>query len=162
ILGSGMAEIAIQTDKGERKLLFSGDIGRMRDSEATSPGRVVRVGPESVADEASSVLVMESTYGNREHPKTDARPELAKVISDTVKRGGSVVIPAFAVERTQKLLFVLKELMEEGKIPRVPVHTDSPMAIKAIDIFLKHTEEYSPETKALITKYGSPLKWPNF
>jgi metallo-beta-lactamase family protein len=108
------------------------------------------------------VLVMESTYGNREHPKTDARPELAKIVTDTVKRGGTVVIPAFAVERTQKLLFILKELMEEGKIPHVPVHTDSPMAIKAIDIFMKHTEEYSPETKAMIAKYGSPLHWPGF
>jgi metallo-beta-lactamase family protein len=162
ILGSGMAELKIQTVKGERKLLFSGDIGRMRDSEATTPGKVVRTGPESVADQASSVLVMESTYGNREHPKTDARPELAKIITDTVKRGGTVVIPAFAVERTQKLLFILKELMEEGKIPHVPVHTDSPMAIKAIDIFMKHTEEYSPETKQLISKYGSPLHWPGF
>jgi metallo-beta-lactamase family protein len=162
ILGSGMAELTIQTDKGERKLLFSGDIGRMRNSEATTPGKVVRVGPEGVADEASAVLVMESTYGNREHPKTDARPELAKAISDTVGRGGTVVIPAFAIERTQKLLFVLKELMEAGSIPRVPVHTDSPMAIKAMDIFLKHTEEYSPETKALIGKWGSPMKWPGF
>ena len=162
ILGSGMAELTIQTDKGERKLLFSGDIGRMRNSEATTPGKVVRVGPEGVDDQASAVLVMESTYGNREHPKTDARPELAKAITDTVNRGGTVVIPAFAIERTQKLLFVLKELMESGQIPRVPVHTDSPMAIKAMDIFLKHTEEYSPETKALIGKWGSPMTWPNF
>ncbi len=163
ILGSGMAEITIQLDSGApRKLLFSGDIGRMRDSEATTPGKVVRTGPEAVADQASSVLVMESTYGNRQHPKEDARPELAKIISDTVKRGGTVVIPAFAVERTQKLLFILKQLMEDGQIPHVPVHTDSPMAIKAIDIFLKHTEEYSPETKELIAKYGSPLKWPGF
>jgi len=162
ILGSGMAELKIQIEKGERKLLFSGDIGRMRNSEATTPGKVVRTGPESVADQASSVLVMESTYGNREHPKTDALPELAKIINDTVQRGGTVVVPAFAVERTQKLLFILKELMEQGKIPRIPIHTDSPMAIKAIDIFLKHTEEYSPETKQLIGKYGSPLQWPGF
>jgi metallo-beta-lactamase family protein len=168
-----MAEITLQLDaadnsatagsaNGTRKLLFSGDIGRMRDSEETSPGRVVRVGPESVQDEASSVLVMESTYGNRVHPKTDPRPELAKIITDTANRGGTVVIPAFAVERTQKLLFILKELMEEGKIPHIPVHTDSPMANKAIDIFLKHTEEYSPETKAMIAKYGSPMHWPGF
>jgi metallo-beta-lactamase family protein len=72
------------------------------------------------------------------------------------------VIPAFAVERTQKLLFMLKQLMEDGQIPKVPVHIDSPMAIKAIEIFIKHTEEYSDETKALIAKYGSPLKWDNF
>jgi metallo-beta-lactamase family protein len=87
---------------------------------------------------------------------------MAALIRTTVQRGGSVVIPAFAVERTQKLLFMLKELMETEQIPRIPVHTDSPMAIKAVQIFLKYTNEFSPETKALIDKYGSPLDWANF
>jgi metallo-beta-lactamase family protein len=105
---------------------------------------------------------MESTYGNRLHPKTDPRPQLAQLVRDTVKRGGCVIVPAFAVERTQKLLFMLKELMESGQIPRVPVHTDSPMAIQAVNIFLKHTEEFSEETKQLIARYGSPLTWENF
>ena len=66
------------------------------------------------------------------------------------------------MERTQKFLFLLKELMETGQVPHVPVHADSPMAIKAVQIFLKHTEELSPQTKALIEKYGSPLEWSNF
>jgi metallo-beta-lactamase family protein len=162
ILGSGMAEITVKADGGSRQLLFTGDIGRVRESNGVAPGRVVRTGPENVDGTATDLLVMESTYGNREHPKTDARPELARVIKETVNRGGTVIIPAFAVERTQKLLCMLKQLMEDGQIPRVPVHTDSPMAIKAIEIFLKHTEEYSDETKALIAKYGSPLKWDNF
>jgi metallo-beta-lactamase family protein len=162
ILGSGMAEITVDVNGAQRQLLFTGDIGRVRESNGTAPGKVVRTGPENVDGTATDVLVMESTYGNREHPKTDARPELARVIRETVNRGGTVVIPAFAVERTQKLLFMLKQLMEDGQIPKVPVHIDSPMAIKAIDIFLKHTEEYSEETKALIAKYGSPLKWDNF
>jgi metallo-beta-lactamase family protein len=105
---------------------------------------------------------MESTYGNREHPHEDPKPELAGLIRATVQRGGSVVIPAFAVERTQKLLFILKELMESGQIPRVPVHTDSPMAIKAVQIFLKYADQFSPDTEALINAYGSPLEWPNF
>jgi len=73
-----------------------------------------------------------------------------------------VVVPAFAVERTQKFLFILKEMMEAGQIPRIPVFADSPMAIKAVQIFLNHTEEYSDETKRLIAQYGSPLEWPNF
>ena len=73
-----------------------------------------------------------------------------------------LVVPAFAVERTQKFIFVLKELMEAGQIPKVPVFCDSPMAIKAVEIFLKHTEEYSDETKRLIGQYGSPLTWPGF
>jgi metallo-beta-lactamase family protein len=158
ILGSGMAQVTIQQNGSEKRLLFTGDIGRMRDSK-TAPGKVLRVGPEGGA--RTDVLVMESTYGNREHPKTDPRPEVAKIITDTVKRGGSVVVPAFAVERTQKLLFMLKAMMEAGSIPRVPIHVDSPMAIKAVRIFLKHAEEFSTETKELIDRFGSPLDWPN-
>jgi metallo-beta-lactamase family protein len=87
---------------------------------------------------------------------------MAALIRTTLQRGGSVVVPSFAVERTQKFLFLLKELMETGQVPRVPVHADSPMAIKAVQIFLKHTEEFSPQTKDLIQKYGSPLDWSNF
>jgi metallo-beta-lactamase family protein len=87
---------------------------------------------------------------------------MAQLIRDTVGRGGCVVIPAFAVERTQKLIFMLKEMMESGDIPKVPVHCDSPMAIKAVQVFLNHTEEFSDETKRLIAQYGSPLEWPGF
>ena len=126
----------------------------------SAPGKVVHSGPTEGED--CDLLVMESTYGNRLHPHNDPRPELAALIRTTLQRGGSVVVPSFAVERTQKFLFLLKELMETGQIPRVPVHADSPMAIKAVQIFLKHTEEFSPETKALIEKYGSPLDWSNF
>jgi len=105
---------------------------------------------------------MESTYGNRAHPKEDPLPELAELISDIAKRGGSVLVPAFAIERTQKFVFILKHLIESGQIPRLPVFCDSPMAIKAVEIFLQHDEEYSEETRDMIRKYGSPLKWPGF
>ena len=110
----------------------------------------------------ADVLVMESTYGNRVHPRNDVRPELAKVIRQTAERGGSMVVPAFAVERTQKFVFMLKELMETGQIPRLPVYCDSPMAIKAVEIYLKHESEYTDEARTLIQKYGSPLEWPGF
>jgi metallo-beta-lactamase family protein len=159
ILGSAMAEISLDSGGRSNRLLFTGDIGRVRDGEI-SPGRVVYSGPTE--NERCDYLVMESTYGNRQHPHDDPRPELAALIRTTVERGGSVVIPAFAVERTQKLLFMLKELMETGQIPRVPVHTDSPMAIKAVQVFLKYADEFSPQTKALIDKYSSPLDWPSF
>ena len=89
-------------------------------------------------------------------------PELAALINATVKRGGSIVVPAFAVERTQKFLFLLKQLMEQDLIPRIPVYADSPMGIHAVQIFLKHSEEFSTETKRLIAQYGSPLTWPGF
>ena len=159
IMGSGMAEITCTDCAVPRKLLFTGDIGRVRDSQI-APGKVVYAGPQE--GEAVDILVMESTYGNRLHPTTDPRPELVKTIKDTVARGGTVVVPAFAVERTQKFLFMIKDLMETGQIARVPVHCDSPMAIKAIQIYIKHQEEYSEEAKVLIQKYGSPLDWQGF
>jgi metallo-beta-lactamase family protein len=159
ILGSSMAEVSLQLNGQSRKLLFTGDIGRVR-NQNTAPGKVVHSGP--VEGETADVLVMESTYGNRSHPTDDPRPQLASLIKQTVQRGGSVIVPAFAVERTQKFLFLLKELMESGQIPRIPVFADSPMAIQAVQIFLKHTEEYSDENRRLIKQYGSPLEWPGF
>ncbi len=159
ILGSCMAEVSLANEGHTRRLLFTGDVGRVRDSEI-APGKVVHSGPKE--GETADLLVMESTYGNRQHPVTDPRPELAALIRNTSKRGGSVIVPAFAVERTQKFLFVLKEMMESGQIPRIPVYCDSPMAIKAVEIYLKHSEEYTPQSAQLIAKYGSPVEWPGF
>jgi metallo-beta-lactamase family protein len=162
ILGSSMAEVNLDSmgeGRGPKRLLFTGDIGRVRDQHI-APGKVVYSGPET--GEMADIVVMESTYGNRSHPTEDPRPALADLIRKTVARGGSLVVPAFAVERTQKFLFMLKELMESDQCPRVPVYCDSPMAIKAVEIFMKHTEEYSDETKQLVAKHGSPLHWPGF
>jgi metallo-beta-lactamase family protein len=159
ILGSSMVELVLNEDGQGRRLLFTGDIGRVRDNHGT-PGKVVHSGPHE--GEIADVLVMESTYGNRNHPTDDPRPKLAEIIRQTVQRGGSAVVPAFAVERTQKFLFMLKELMESGQLPRIPVYCDSPMAIKAVEVFLKHAEECSDETCRLIRQYGSPLQWPGF
>lgn len=159
ILGSCMAEVSVKTEEGERRLLFTGDIGRVHD-HAVAPGKVVHSGPQE--GETADLVVMESTYGNRRHPKEDPMPELARLITATANRGGSVIVPAFAIERTQKFVFILKHLIESGAIPRMPVFCDSPMAIKAVEIFLKHDEEYSDETREMIRKYGSPLEWPGF
>lgn len=159
ILGSCMAEVSLSTNGGTRRLLFTGDIGRVRDQKV-APGKVVHYGPQE--GEIADLVVMESTYGNRAHPKEDPLPELAELIRDTAKHGGSVIVPAFAIERTQKFVFILKHLMESGQIPRIPVFCDSPMAIKAVEIFLKHDEEYSEETRDMIRNYGSPLQWPHF
>ena len=159
ILGSCMAEVSLRTNGQTKRLLFTGDIGRVRDHKV-APGKVVHSGPQE--GEAADLVVMESTYGNRAHPKEDPLPELAAMIRDTARRGGSVVVPAFAIERTQKFVFILKHLMESGAIPRLPVFCDSPMAIKAVEIFLKHDEEYSAETREMIRRYGSPLQWPGF
>jgi len=159
ILGSCMAEVMLTTGGKAWRLLFTGDIGRVLDHKV-APGKVVHSGPTE--GEIADILVMESTYGNRIHPKEDPLPELAALITATAKRGGTVVVPAFAIERTQKFVFILKHLMESGQIPRIPVFCDSPMAIKAVEIFLKHTEEYTDETRGMIQQYGSPLSWPGF
>jgi metallo-beta-lactamase family protein len=159
ILGSCMAEVSLAINGQTRRLLFTGDIGRVHDHKV-APGKVIHYGPQE--GETADLLVMESTYGNRVHPKQDPLPELAELITNTARRGGSVIVPAFAVERTQKFVFILKHLMESGQIPRIPVFCDSPMAIKAVEIFLKHDEEYSDETREMIRKYGSPLQWPSF
>ncbi|MBV8050657.1 MAG: hypothetical protein JOZ80_05680, partial [Acidobacteriaceae bacterium] len=87
---------------------------------------------------------------------------LAALIRETAERGGSVIVPAFAVERTQKFVFILKELMDSGQIPQIPVYCDSPMAIQAVEIFIKHSDEYSDESRRLVSRYGSPLQWPGF
>jgi len=159
ILGSSMAEISLKTNGTVRRLLFTGDIGRVRNS-TVAPGKVVHSGPTE--GESADLMVMESTYGNRPHPTDDPRPQMASLIRQTVQRGGSVIVPAFAVERTQKLVFMLKQMMRAGQLPEIPVYCDSPMAIKAMEIFLKHTEEYSEDTKQLIKECGSPLEWKGF
>ncbi len=159
IVGAAMAEVTLKVNGTQRRLLFTGDIGRVRDQNV-APGKVVHSGPTE--GETADYVVMESTYGNRLHPDSDPRPQLAELIRQTVQRGGSVVVPAFAVERTQKFLFMLKELIESEQIPRVPVHADSPMAIGAVEIFLKYKNEYNEEAKRLIGQYGSPLEWPGF
>jgi metallo-beta-lactamase family protein len=159
ILGSCMAEVSLKLNAVAKKLLFTGDIGRVHD-HTIAPGKVVHSGPNE--GETADLVVMESTYGNRVHPKEDPLPELAALITATANRGGSVIVPAFAIERTQKFIFILKHLMESGQIPRLPVFCDSPMAIKAVEVFLQHDEEYSDETSEMIRKYGSPLEWPGF
>jgi metallo-beta-lactamase family protein len=159
ILGSAMVEVFLKTNGKGHKLLFTGDIGRVP-LQVEAPGRVVHAGPEPGED--PQILVMESTYGNRVHPQEDVRPELSKLITETVQHGGSIVVPAFAVERTQKFLFVLKELMETGRAPRIPVFVDSPMGIRAVEIFMKYACDFNQEACALIRKFGSPANWPGF
>jgi metallo-beta-lactamase family protein len=159
ILGSCMVEVTLTVEGRTTRLLFTGDIGRVRD-QLVAPGKVVHSGPNE--GEVADVVVMESTYGNRVHPHTDPRPELSQVIRQTVERGGSVVVPAFAVERTQKFVFMLMEMMQAGQIPKIPVFCDSPMAIKAVEIYLKYEDDYTEEARTLIRKYGTPLEWPGF
>ncbi|MEI6814362.1 MAG: MBL fold metallo-hydrolase [bacterium] len=130
ILGS--ASVLLECTEGNRtvRLVFSGDIGRVGLPIIRDP----------VVPERADLVIMESTYGNREHPSTTGGMDaLAKVVRETAARGGKVLIPAFAVGRTQELVYDLHQLAEQGKIPRMPIVIDSPLATKATAVFEKNT-----------------------
>ncbi len=114
-----------------RSILFSGDIGNGR-------SRVLKP-PEPPP--ASDVVIMEGTYGDRNQPRVDVFKEMQEIINRVIKRGGTLVIPAFTVGRTQELLHIIGCLEQEGKIPPVPVYLDSPMALDATELYLRHPEE---------------------
>jgi metallo-beta-lactamase family protein len=113
------------------KLVFSGDLGRYGDPIMPDPSRV----------EEADLLVVESTYGNRRHDASDPEEVLGAIIERTVKRGGTVVIPSFAVGRAQTLLYHLERLKAAGRIPNVPIYLNSPMATDASDILCGHIED---------------------
>lgn len=120
-----------------KTLLFSGDLGRPNDPIMHPPSVI----------QAADYLVLESTYGNRLHDKINPIDELCDVINRTIIRGGTIVIPAFAVGRAQHLLYLVYQLKIDNRIPNIPVYLDSPMAKDATDIFRKHTDLHriSPE-----------------
>ena len=128
ILGAAMAQFRFNG----KTILFSGDLGR--------PNDPIMRDPETIAQ--ADYVVVESTYGNRKHPATSAQDELAAIITSTAKRGGSVVVPAFAVGRAQLLLYHLYRLKQERRIPDLPIFLDSPMAIDASDIFRAHAKDH--------------------
>lgn len=116
---------------GRQSLAYSGDLGRPHDLLIPPPARIAK----------ADVLIVESTYGNRHHPPEDAIEALALVVRETVGRGGTVLIPSFTVGRAQELLWIIGGLQREGRIPKLPVFLDSPMATKATSVFKKHAAE---------------------
>lgn len=144
ILGS--ATVSLDVGKPSRRLVFSGDLGRW--------DRPVLPDPEMI-DEAD-VLLVEATYGNRHHGP-DPVDELARVVRDAAKRGGALIIPAFAIGRTQELLWHLRRLEEQGAIPVLPVYADSPMAIEATDVYRRHREDHDEEMTAVMENGGRPF-----
>ncbi|WP_430009901.1 MBL fold metallo-hydrolase RNA specificity domain-containing protein [Methylophaga lonarensis] len=130
ILGSSC--VHVHHKNSDRTVVFTGDVGRQND--------IIMRPPEPI--ERADVLVCESTYGDRLHGDSDPEDELAAIISKTAGRGGITLMPAFAVGRAQMLLYVVHKLMEEGRIPNLPVYLNSPMAIKATEIFIKHHKEH--------------------
>lgn len=146
ILGS--ASIELQIGEGKPNVLdFSGDLGRW--------GRPMIRDPQFVPH--ADVLLVESTYGNRTHPDTDPSEQLAEVVNAAAERGGALLVPAFAVGRTQELIWRLRELEEAGRIPRLPTYIDSPMATDATEIFCQHPEDHDIDMKLLMDEHRCPL-----
>ncbi len=132
IFGSGFIRMRVDPAREPLDILFSGDLGRY--------GQPITHDPTPV--ESADYLLVESTYGDRLHESTDAKEELAAIVRATSGRGGVVLIPSFAVGRTQELLYILRELEAAGRIPTLPVYVDSPMAIDATRILMKYPEEH--------------------
>ena len=143
ILGASI----VQVRAGGRQLVYSGDLGRydvpvMRDPEVV---------------QHTDTLLVESTYGNRVHPKDDGTPVIEAAVRRAVERRGWLLIPAFAIGRTQDLLYVLRELQEAGRIPELPIYLDSPMAIEATKIYAAHPEEHDHAAAKVTAAGGKPF-----
>ncbi|MBP1610001.1 MAG: ysh1 [Acidobacteria bacterium] len=152
ILGSAIIEVTLVDEGKPIRIVFSGDLGRYNALILRDP---------SPMDEAD-YLVVESTYGDRRHEKEEAADEIAAIVNETAHRGGMLVIPAFAIGRTQTLLYVLRDLKSRGAIPDLPVFVDSPMAVRVTELFCRHMGEFDEEAQELYHANGScPVLCPN-
>lgn len=145
ILGSAAVVLDIEEQGHKFRLWFSGDIGR----------RDLPIIRDPVLPWGADYMIMECTYGDKPHSDPEvAFEELREAVGKTIKRGGKVIIPSFAVGRTQELVYDLRKMIDNGDIPRIPVYVDSPLAVNATDIFRAHPEVFDKE--ALETKYRDP------
>jgi len=152
ILGS--AQVVLDIDEGGRKFryLFSGDVGRGDDEILRDPEPIENV----------DFLQIESTYGARDHSaKADSVVELVRLINETVARRGKIIIPAFAVGRTQEIVFTLHQLTREGKVPRLPIFVDSPLSVNATEVFRLHPECFNEATYRFLREKANPFGMEN-
>jgi metallo-beta-lactamase family protein len=151
ILGSAMIEIWVEEEDREKKLVFSGDLGNSDQPIVRDPSLV----------NEGDVLWLESTYGNRLHKsREETVQELLKIIQEALRDRAKVIIPAFAVERTQDIIFTIGQLIRKGLIPSVPVYIDSPLAISATEIFKRNSDCFDQETRDLLLSGENPLDLP--
>ncbi|MGI8999499.1 MAG: MBL fold metallo-hydrolase RNA specificity domain-containing protein [Candidatus Limnocylindria bacterium] len=151
ILGSAIIELRVADGADAHTIVFSGDLGRDDSPILRDPT------PITHADH----VVVESTYGNREHAShDDAIEDLVTAVNEVASDEGVLLVPAFAIGRTQEVIWVLDDLVREERIPRIPLFLDSPMASRATDVYDEHPEVYDAETKALLDSGDSPLKYP--
>jgi len=151
ILGSSMLDIDVQEGGGQRRIIFSGDIGQWHKPLVHDPS----------VFESADFVIMESTYGDkvREAPE-EIENRLARCVNETVARGGNIVIPVFAVERAQRLMFYIARLVRARKIPRLLVFLDSPMAVEATRVYMQYPEYMDEETAGLLRSNNHPFEFP--
>lgn len=146
--GHMLGATSIELEADGVRLAFSGDVGR--------PGLPILRDPEKL--DPVDYLIMESTYGDRFHKKLEHVAEkLADIVNRTAGRGGKIIVPSFAVGRTQQLVLLLHQLMDGQKIPSIPIFVDSPLAINATEVFRKHPECYDDETRKYLTEGQDPF-----
>jgi metallo-beta-lactamase family protein len=151
ILGSAIIEIWIEEGGQEKKIIFSGDLGNSDQPIIRDPSII----------EEGDVLWLESTYGDRLHKsREETVQELLKILQEAIAHQAKVVIPAFAVERTQDIIYTLGQLIRKGSIPPIPIYIDSPLAISATEIFKKNSDCFDQETKDLLSGGENPLEIP--
>jgi len=144
----GAASVVLELDgKAPRRLFFTGDVGR--------PHHPLLVPPKPIGD--TDILITESTYGDRVHEDEQAQVTLESAINETIKRGGNIIIPAFAVDRTEVLLYHLKRLVESKRIPNLPIFADSPLALKALGIYRRAIAQRDPEIRPEIYGLENPF-----
>jgi metallo-beta-lactamase family protein len=151
ILGSAIIELLVSSNGQARRLIFTGDLGQMNKP-------IVR-DPETFTQ--ADYIVMESTYGNRDHENGDGvESQLERVVCETVRAGGCIIIPIFAIERAQELIYYLNRLLHDGRIPQMPVFLDSPMAADVNEIFRDHRDCFDAEALQMLASGQSILKFP--
>ena len=151
ILGSSLVRVEIEDAGGDgkgRSVLFSGDLGHYDQPIIRDPE------PPPACD----YMLVESTYGDRLHDPADPKSELARIINETKERGGVVLIPAFAIGRTQELIYIIRELEDEKRIPVLPVRVDSPMAAAATQVYSRRTEEQDEGYASVLAQHRHPLR----
>jgi len=152
VLGSSMIRVEVSQDGERRTIVFSGDVGRWDRPILRDP---------ATFDEVDYILV-ESTYGDRIHKAvTDIGDNLAEIINSTHKAGGNIVVPSFALERSQEVLYYMNQLLIEDHIPHLLVFLDSPMAISITEVFKRHSELFDEEMSKLVREKRSPFGFPN-
>jgi metallo-beta-lactamase family protein len=151
ILGSAILDVSVKRDGQPQTVIFSGDLGQWDRPLLRDPTTFDR----------ADYIVMESTYGDREHlVPEDVATQLAKIINETIEAGGNVVIPTFAVERAQELMYYISQLVSEKRIPQVPIYLDSPMASNVTTVFTRHHGDLDEATHERIKAGDWPLRFP--